>query len=194
MLSAPLRILIAAAACVAGLIALVIYEGAARNTGMEVLLPMEAVDPRSLLSGHYVIVAPQTRLDPTETCPVPETQTDHIWLAPTGERIVGAPVYGLANPTATLPDAISVIGSYTCNPPTPPLDDIPGAQGWIMFDLGVDRFHINQADAERIDRILRDQLVNEETRAYAIVSIGRDRRARLRGLMIDGERLELSWL
>ena len=56
MLNAPLRIVIVAALCVAGLIGLVVRETMARNSGTEVLLAMEAVDPRALLSGHYVIV------------------------------------------------------------------------------------------------------------------------------------------
>jgi len=194
MLNAPLRILIVAAICVIGLIALVINEGAAREGGTEALLPMEAVDPRSLLSGHYVIVAPQQRLEPTDTCPSAALVSDRVLLAPTGQTVAGALIYGLADPTATLPDALSVRGSYICNPPTAPLNDSPGGPGWIMFDLGVDRFHINQTDAERIERVLREQNVNETTRAYAIVSIGRDGRARLKGLIIDGERLELTWL
>ena len=42
--------------------------------------------------------------------------------------------------------------------------------------------------------MLREQRPGEETRAYAIVSIARDGQARLKGLMVDGERLELSWL
>jgi hypothetical protein len=60
--------------------------------------------------------------------------------------------------------------------------------------LGIERFHINQADAVRIERILRERVPGGEPRAYAIVSVGRDGRARLKGLMVDGERLELSWL
>jgi hypothetical protein len=66
--------------------------------------------------------------------------------------------------------------------------------GWLTLDLGVDRFHINQADAERIEQVLRDQRAGEETRAFAILSVGHDGRARLRALLIDGERFELSWL
>lgn len=192
MLNAPLRILIVAALCVLGLIALVINEGAAREGGTEALLPMEAVEPRSLLSGHYVIVATQERLEATETCPV-ALQDDRVLLAPTGQTIAGAPIYALADPTATLPDALSVEGTLSCSAPTPSVDDIAGQPGWVRYELGVDRFHINQADAERIERMLREQNVNETTRAYAIVSLGRDGRARLKGLMIDGERLDLTW-
>ncbi len=65
--------------------------------------------------------------------------------------------------------------------------------GWLTLDLGVERFHINQADATRIESVLREQRA-EETRAFAILSVGRDGRARLRALLIDGERFDLSWL
>jgi hypothetical protein len=194
MLNAPLRILIVAGICVVALIALVLNESAARSGGTEVLLPMEAVDPRSLLSGHYVTVMPQQQLDPTETCPMQLTQSDRVSLAPTGETVSGGSIYGLANPTATLPDALTVKGSFTCNEPIAPAEGVAGAPGWIQLDLNINRFHINQTEALRIEQVLRDQNVTEQTRAYAIVSIGRDGRARLKGLLIDGQRLELNWL
>jgi hypothetical protein len=62
------------------------------------------------------------------------------------------------------------------------------------LDLGVDRFHINQSDATRIEQVLRAQRPDEATRAFAVLSVGRDGRARLKALVIDGERFELSWL
>ena len=194
MLNAPLRILIVAGLCVIGLVALVLNESAARDGGTEALLRMEAVDPRSLLSGHYVTVMPQHRLEPTDTCPIQQSESDRVSLAPTGETVSGAAIYGLANPTATLPDAISVKGRFLCNSPSPPVDGAEGAPGWVQLDLGINRFHINQTDALHIEQVLREQNVNEQTRAYAIISIGRDGRARLKGLLIDGERLELNWL
>jgi hypothetical protein len=46
----------------------------------------------------------------------------------------------------------------------------------------------------RIERVLREQRADQETSAFAILSVGRDGRARLRALLIDGERFELSWL
>jgi hypothetical protein len=66
--------------------------------------------------------------------------------------------------------------------------------GWLSLDLGPDRFYINQADATRIENVLREQRVGEETRAFAVLSVGRDGRARLRALLIDGERYDLNWL
>ena len=193
MPKAPLRILIVAALCALGLIGLVVRESMARDAGTEVLLAMEAVDPRSLLSGHYVIVGLRERLADGEPCPEQAPEPTWLALAADGER------YGLAGSAPTREEAeqiasIVVRGQFSCNPPTPPEGEFAGAPGFVMLDLGVSRFHIKQADAERIDRILRAQTPGEATRAFAIVSIGRDGRARLKGLMVDGERLELSWL
>jgi len=47
-----LRVASVALVCVLILIGVVITEGIARRGGQEVLLAMEAVDPRSILSGH----------------------------------------------------------------------------------------------------------------------------------------------
>lgn len=198
-LQAPHRILAAAAVCVASLIALVVSEGAARSGGQEILLPMEAVDPRALLMGHYVQINLTQRLDGDETCPA---AGDWKWVALRPSRTPAEPnatrVYELAggadsHDQAQGLGALPVKGSFTCNAPTP----IEGAEtlpGWVTLDLGIERFHINQTDALRIEDVLRQQNVNEATRAYAIVSVGRDGRARLKGLLIDGERLELTWL
>ena len=58
------RILLAAGLCVAGLIGLVVREGLARAGGQDVRLAMEAVDPRSLLHGHYALPNLTQRLEP----------------------------------------------------------------------------------------------------------------------------------
>ena len=77
-IEAPPRILAVAAICAASLIGLVISEGYAREGGQEITLPMAAVDPRSLLQGHYVQLNFTERLDPTEVCP---ESGDWDWVA-----------------------------------------------------------------------------------------------------------------
>jgi hypothetical protein len=198
--TAPLRILAVAAICVVTLIGLVINESRARASGTEVLLAIEAVDPRSLLSGHYVIVGLVSSLPPDQDCngaPPSIDPSDPIeedrWLA---LRLDGA-VHRLSGAAPTREEALShgpiaVLGTAFCNP------RVLDAEGKLIqpanerLDLGVDRFHINQSEAERIERVLREARPGE-ARAFAIVSIGRDGHARLIGLQIDGERLELSW-
>jgi hypothetical protein len=187
------RILIVAGICAASLIGLVISEGMARNAGTEILLPIEAVDPRALLSGHYVIVAPTQRLEPGEQCPPGEETRKWIAFRAQGDIHVVAGGAG-SREDAQLIAPLVARGEFYCNPPTPESDGNPAQPGWVRATLGIERFYINQGEAERIDRVLRDQQPGEEARVFAIVSVGGDGRARLRGLKIDDQRLELDWL
>ena len=190
-LNAAPRILLVAALCAAALIGLVLSEGVARQSGEEILLPMEAVDPRSLLSGHYVQLGLTQRLAGPATCP---PAGDYEWVALREEAGRYVAVGGAASREEAQLLGLPVKGTFNCSPPTPATAESQALPGWITLDLGVERFHVNQADALRIERVLREQNVDQATRAFAIVSVGRDGRARLKGLMIDGERLELSWL
>ncbi|MGD9982399.1 MAG: GDYXXLXY domain-containing protein [Hyphomonadaceae bacterium] len=190
--AAPIRVLAVASLCAAALIGLVIYEGLVREGGQEITLPMEAVDPRSILSGHYVALNFTDRLEPDEVCP---EAGDWEWVALRREGEIYVAAGGaLSREEAQRIGSLPVKGNFTCSPPTPPQDGVEAMPGWLTLDLGVDRFHINQSNAERIERVLREQVPGEETRAFAILSVGRDGRARLRALMIDGERFDLSWL
>ncbi|MGE0741868.1 MAG: GDYXXLXY domain-containing protein [Hyphomonadaceae bacterium] len=191
-LNAAPRIIIVASLCAAALVSLVVTEGLARQGGQEALLPIEAVDPRSLLSGHYVMLNLTQRLEPGQVCP-PEGEWEWMALRRDGEayRLVGgAPSREEAQQVGPLP----VKGTFTCSPPSTASEGVPATPGWVRLDIGIDRFHINQRDALRIENLLREQAVDESSRAFAIVSVGRDGRARLAGLMVDGERLELNWL
>jgi hypothetical protein len=191
-IEAPPRILAVAAICAASLIGLVISEGYAREGGQEITLPMAAVDPRSLLQGHYVQLNFTDSLEPSEVCP---ESGDWEWVALRREGDIYVAAGGaLSRDEAQRVGPLPVKGTFTCSPPTPASEGVEPMPGWLTLDLGVDRFHINQADAMRIDRVLREQRADQETRAFAILSVGRDGRVRLRALMIDGERFELSWL
>jgi uncharacterized membrane-anchored protein len=191
-LATPPRILIVAALCAVSLIGLVLVEGNARSGGLEARLPMEAVDPRSLLSGHYVQINLTQRLDAGEACPRGGPESKWLALRRDGD------IYELAGGAASDDDArqisaVAVRGSFDCSPPVE-IPDAEPAPGWVTLHVGIDRFYVNQTEALRIEQALREQRPGDETRAFAIVSIGRDGRARLVGLMVDGERLDLNWL
>jgi glycine/D-amino acid oxidase-like deaminating enzyme len=186
------RILAVAGLCAAALIGLVISEGAARSSGQEITLPMEAVDPRSLLSGHYVQLNFTRRLGSNEVCPE-SGDWDWVALRPANDIYVVAGG-ALSRDQAERLGPLPVKGTFTCSPPTPASPDVEGMPGWLALDVGVDRFHINQADATRIEQVLRAQRPATETRAFAVLSVGHDGRARLSALLIDGERFDLSWL
>ncbi len=191
-IAASHRILAVAALCAAALVGLVIAEGYARDGGQEITLPMEAVDPRSLLSGHYVQLNFTDRLEPNETCP---TNDGGEWVALRQE----GDIYVAAGSAQSRDEAqrlgsLPVKGTFSCSPPTPAAEGIEPMPGWLNLSLGVDRFYINQTDALRIERVLREQRPDEATRAFAVLSVGHDGRARLKALLIDGERFDLGWL
>lgn len=185
------RILIVAGLCAAALIGLVVSEGFARQSGEEVLLPMEAVDPRSLLSGHYVLLNPAQRLEPGQTCP---TGGDLEWIALRQSGDIYVVAGGAESREQAQLLGLPVKGHFTCIEPGEALPGVEATPGLVTLSLGIDRFHINQTEALRIEQVLREQNVDAASRAFAIVSIGRDGRGRLKGLVVDGERLELTWL
>lgn len=193
MPKAPIRILAVAAICIAALIGLVLREGAARAAGTEIMLAMEAYDPRALLQGHYVMIDLRDRLPPGQPCPpVPDT-ADQIWVAfaPDGDthRVAGA---AAARADAEHFAPLVARGFVTCTQPTA-IEGEPQQPAIVWLNLGFDRFYIDQADATRIERVLRGQSPDAPGRVFAIVSIGQDGRGRLKGLVVDGERLELGW-
>ena len=192
-IGAPTRILVVAGLCAAALIGLVITEGMARDSGTEVLLPIEAVDPRAILSGHYVIVAPTLRLEPGEQCPPSVEGQKWVAFAPrqTFHVVVGS---AGSREQAELMGPLVARGEFTCNPPTEASGDVPPQPGWVRVMLGADRFHVNQREAERIDRVLREQKPGEPARAFVVMSIGTDGRARIKGLVVDDQRFDLTWL
>lgn len=192
-INAAPRILIVAALCALSLVALIVNESMARASGQEVVLPMAAVDPRSLLSGHYVRIDLRERLNAGEPCPAQRDDWDWLALSPNGAT------YALAGSAPSREEAqqvgsVLVKGRFTCNPPSPEDGAAPAQPGAVWLDLGIERFHVNQAEAERIGATVNAQRAGEDTRVFAIVSVGRDGRARLKGLLVDGRRLELNWL
>lgn len=187
------RILAVAALCAAALVGLVVSEGMARQSGQEALLPMEAVDPRSLLSGHYVDIRLIQRLDANEPCPQVEGGAEWVAFYRGEDEVLTFAGGARSREGATQIAPVPVKGTFTCSEPVIGVDRNPGVPGWVQLDLGIDRFHINQADALRIEGVLREQRPGGEALAFAIVSIGRDGQARLKGLVVDGERLDLEW-
>lgn len=191
-IEAPIRIVAIAGLCAAALVALVVSEGFARDGGEEITLPMAAVDPRAILSGHYVQLNFAQTVAPDAACPA---AGDWEWVAMRQQGDIHVVTGGaLSRDQAERLGPLPVKGTFTCSPPSPALPGVEATPGWLTLDLGVDRFHINQRDALRIESVLREQRAGEETRAFAILSVGRDGRARLKALLIDGERFELSWL
>lgn len=170
-----------------GLIWLVLAQHQARAEGTEVALAVEQVDPRSLLSGHYV------RLDFNEpmmsgvscaaAAPFGQQPKNEEWVAlkPNGDRHSFAGV-GRTRAEAARHGPVQVRGNAFCMG----MPDTPRAQ----LNIGLDRFHAAQKEAEALEKLVRSP---DGHRVLALVSVGRDGRARLAGLRVHGQDIRLDW-
>ena len=197
ILSQPIRIMAAAILLVLALIGLVVREGAARAAGQEVVLDATGYDPRSLLSGHYVVFQLRTDFPPGTQCPAGIDETHKEWVALRRQGTHHVPS-GAANSRAealTLGD-VAVKGTASCSQWL--LDQlVPGENPeptQVSLILGVDRVHTDQAQAEAIQAALQRVREPGQAKAYAIVSVGRDGKPRMKGLIMGGRRIDLDWL
>lgn len=188
------RILAAAVLLTTALIGLIVRENQLRAAGREAILAIDAVDPRDLLTGHYVAIQISEPRPDLAVCPkdLPTAlKPGLLRLAPgadgrhhltTGPRTKGE---------------IEVTGFADCEDLTlaekaPPAPGMPAVQEppVVTLDIGVHRYHADQDEAEAIDKALRNR---EPGRAAIVVSIGPDHRARLKGLILDGRRTDITW-
>jgi len=162
------------------------------------VMPMQPVDPQAMLSGHYVVIGLSDPLAPGQACP-PGAQTDWqptfdpasrrpYWVAltPGGGhgRVVGVAATQAA---AARFSPITARGDAHCVP------NVQDAQGSVETWLGVDRFYLGQAEAERIAAGM-SPTADHPVLTSAILSIGRDGRARMKGLQVDKQRIVPGWL
>jgi len=192
-LSLPVRIVAAAVVLIAGLCGVLVNESVQRAQGTEVVLRVQGVDPRNLLTGHYVALRFSEPLPAGAACPdgmedlgAMRSRDLKPWLALKvigGQaRVVGV---GATRDAAKAFGSLQVQGSVSCDPDTA---DDPRA---LQLDIGIERFHAAQKDAEALQTALRGS--TDETPHLASVSIGKDGRARLKGLRINGKAYDLAW-
>ncbi len=195
-----LRIVAAAALAVLGLVGLVAYESYQRDHGTELVLPMAAVDPRSLLSGNFVAISLQEQLALGQACP-PGFDASEIYVGPppfvwiafrqAGDHAVAV---GAASDRAAAARMSPIVtrGQASCSPPPTQADGSPPQPGSIFLNLGVDRFYASQAEAQEISNITAACYPSGPCPAAAIISIGPDTHARLKGLVVNGKRIEMA--
>jgi hypothetical protein len=205
------RIVAVAVLLFVGLTAMIVREEQLRQSGREVLLRLETVDPRDLLSGHYAALNLEEPLAPGVPC-------THDWMAPTAPggflNRVKAPDgwvalsrkgdhyapsgFAMTEAAAKKLGEIPVRGSLYC------LEGMALTENNVssitpateVLNIGVSRFHADQRQAEHIAAsipVVVPWIKTNPPPAYAIVSVGADGRARLKGLLVAGQRLTLSW-
>lgn len=183
-------LIVGAAVVLAGaLVWLILSEHRARAEGTEIKLALGGVDPRSLLSGHYV------QLLFTDSLPNGVTCSGRAWNGKADKpkwvamrvtdgraRVAGeAPTREAALRLAP----IAVRGNVNCWGARTEAEN-------VTLDIGLDRFHVSQKEAQAMERALRASTAETPT-AFALVSVGKDGRARLKGVEVDGRRVMLDW-
>lgn len=184
----PWLIIVTALLMVGALVWLIVSEHRARAAGTEVMFALEGVDPRSLLSGHYVDLQLRETRDGKFCKTLPEEPGRDTWrwiaLRQEGKRAVV--VAETASREAALKLApLAVQGQVGC---------WEGGENTstVSLNIGIDRFHASQKEAQKIEAALR--ATNAETpTAFALVSVGSDGRARLLGIEVEGRRIMLDW-
>lgn len=192
-----MRILVVAALSVLALIGLVVHEAVALAAGTEIVMPMQPVDPQSLLSGHYVALDLTEPLAVGQSCP-PGAQTGWqpgfdpslrrvrwVALGPGGGH---TRVLGVAETRAAAERfaPVTALGDAYC---VPPVADSPGG---VSTWLGVERFHLDQADAERIAGAM-SPTSEHPIPVSAILSVPDNGQTRVKGLMVGGRRIVPGW-
>lgn len=189
--STPARIVAAAALLSLALVGLVVREGMARAEGQEVVLPITGYDPRSLLTGHYVQFQLRSELPSGTPCPPGAggySRRPDAWVAlrRQGDHHVATGV-ALSRAAAGKLGEIVVRGDIDC------LARVAPETTWVILNLGVDRLHTDQDQAEALQKALT-ATPDGPPRADAVVSIGRDGKARLKALVVNGRRTDLEWM
>ncbi|MBL8554107.1 MAG: GDYXXLXY domain-containing protein [Phenylobacterium sp.] len=195
------------------LVGLVVRENMARDQGTEVRLALAGYDPRSLLQGHYVQFRMQETF-PGRACP-PGVREGYrsgkpVWVALRRDgdhhRAAGA---GLTRAEAARLGEVTVQGRVSCYPGAGSIAEqaalAAAARGagvpvreaaptvTVDVDLGVDRIHLDQKGAEAVQGDLQRAAGGGGPPGYAVLSIGPDGKARVKGLIVGKRRVDLDW-
>jgi hypothetical protein len=188
-LGEPVRIAGAAAVLALALAGLVLREGQARSSGQEVALLMGALNPRDLTTRRVVELQLLEPLDGGASCPPGTAARPDAFFDWSGDGPVGwvaLRVDGGRWRTAGWAETREAAGRLG---PVVVRGNAVCRSGDVELDLGLKRFHAGRSEAASIERLLQ----RGDGRAEALISVGRDGRARLKGVRVDGRRVELEW-
>jgi hypothetical protein len=196
--SIPVRIVAAAVVLALGLVGLVVREGAARAQGQEVRLEITGYDPRSLLTGHYVQFRWVDTIPAEQACRRVGRQMEASpggWLALRRDGGAHRMVASAQSRAAALKlGEVAVRGDATCFGVFLPASNGRETAGAVTVnvDIGVDRIHLEQDEAEALEKILQGR-DGEPPPSWAVLSVGGDGKARLKGLIVGDRRVDLDW-
>jgi hypothetical protein len=198
MPAAWIRILAVAGLTVLALVGIVVHEQMARDAGVEIRMAMQPVDPQALLSGAYVEVSPTEALPVGQPCPPGATQ-GVFPSANLGQRPshwVGLAQHGDTWSVAGVADTQAAAAKFaplTARGDAYCIIAVPDAPGSVTTELGVDRVSLSQDEATHISELVARPVAQGGGTVQALISIGADGQARMKGLVVNGQRLELTW-
>jgi uncharacterized membrane-anchored protein len=195
------------------LVGAAVRHALAVRAGSEVILQVAPVDPRALLMGHFTHldyaaerpVALSDLVDEPERSQIATLLADgrahRLWL------VLGANMRGYGEPVGlhlkrpkSLPAGRVAMRARTRRADYFLLradeEATKGAVGEIEFDFGVDRYYADQAEALAIENAARTRTGPAgawDPAVQAVVSVGADGVGRLAGVVVAGERRDLSW-
>lgn len=188
------NILLASAFLLAALGTRIVWEGYQRFAGNQVTLPVVGLDRFELERSRTSPIIFEDRLGEGMDCPTPVRIRERVfifggsWLSLTtaqdeglGRRGQVASVWGSGR-DAKASKEIAVLGTVSCQ-------TVAGGMT-VQYQLGIDRLHATEAEASAIRAALRR--VYGPPKAQAILSIGIDGRARLLGVIVNGQRIDLK--
>jgi len=165
--------------------------------GREVLVAAEAADPRAFLTGHFARLAlrPNAISLPAATAAT-FTAGEPAWLTlapdpgPDGWR---AEALSHAKPSPG-PDKVAAV--VTVRDVAADAASQDGARRTVALAWGPDRIYLSQAEAEAVERATRQTAASPDAappRVRVVLAIGPDGAALVKGVEIDGRRIEARW-
>lgn len=188
------QILQVSAFLLAALMVRIGWEGYQRFAGHEVAMRVVGLDGFELARSHTSPLVFEDRLRRDMDCPTLVGNRERAlifgghWLTLKIVQDDGLGRRGQATSAsksgmdAKASNGFAVIGTATCQPLA---DGIT-----IQYQLGIDRLNATPAEAAAIQAALRR--VPSPPQTQAILSIGRDGRARLMGVIVNGQRIDLK--
>jgi hypothetical protein len=167
----------------------------------ELVMISEAVDPRELLAGHYAILNLQPQsltMAPGASPALKVGRRAFVRLQPTGEK--GGWTAAALTPGRPALEPQERFARVTI---TSVGDD--GGQTTIWFSYGPDRIYLSQAEAEAVEKASRRMWIEPsegpegtwtpatQKPVYAILAVTAAGDVWIKGVELDGERLEARW-
>lgn len=158
------------------------------TSGREIVLPVQPVDPRDLFRGDYVIlgyditqVPLPTAIESSNLGVVRRGDAVYVTLMPAADG--SWTVSGLATEYPAHATASSTVlkGRVTYAPPLEVRSSATAAQK-ISVRYGIESYFVPEGTGRKLEADVREKKIQ------AIVAVGSDGTAAIKGLVIDGER------